>query len=396
MMRKTAWGLRIGAVLMTAVLLAGCGAKQDPQMTQPETDKPAGAEAIEKPAEEAPKGEGAEEPGYVGMVNPWHECTEEEAREACFRLFKAPEGAEVLDWMMMEPQEDTPSGVGPMVQLDFKLDDLIYCARAQQGTQEDTEIHGLYYDWDDELDCTLANWGGGNMKGKSYRDINESGMLDLITWYDIEVGISYSLSTGASDLSGFDIQAIAEQMYDPSWEPVWKDAMVTYDAHAMMTTEITGCDTFTQIVDNLPAGKGYTTVKIGDEDVLLVASGTYEFEPGKTGAIDAEAFIYADGDVKYIGAVNCGGTAYPLAIKDGLLYTGGNHYMYKLTIKDGAFTTAEEAIVRYDTDGNASYDYRTADTDYTDYDQATAEKKFGELFGETDEEDVLIFDTIVK
>ncbi|WP_292213581.1 hypothetical protein [Butyrivibrio sp.] len=36
----------------------------------------------------------------------------------------------------------------------------------------------------------------------------------MITWYDVEIGISYSLSTQDKDLDGFDIQAVAEQMYD--------------------------------------------------------------------------------------------------------------------------------------------------------------------------------------
>ena len=38
-------------------------------------------------------------------------------------------------------------------------------------------------------------------------------MADLCTWYDIEIGISYSLSTTAKDLDGFDIQGIVEAMY---------------------------------------------------------------------------------------------------------------------------------------------------------------------------------------
>ena len=54
------------------------------------------------------------------------------------------------------------------------------------------------------------------MKGNMYRNINETGYVDLITWYDVEICISYSLSVAAEDLDGFDIQAIAEQMY--TWE----------------------------------------------------------------------------------------------------------------------------------------------------------------------------------
>ena len=65
----------------------------------------------------------------------------------------------------------------------------------------------------------MANWGEGHMSGKTYRAIDETEYTDLITWYDIEIGIKYSLSVSAPDLDGFDIQAIAEQMYDPDNEP---------------------------------------------------------------------------------------------------------------------------------------------------------------------------------
>ena len=57
------------------------------------------------------------------------------------------------------------------------------------------------------------------MEGKMYRAINDSGYIDLITWYDVEIGIKYSLSVAAKDLDGFDIQAVAEQMYSDENEP---------------------------------------------------------------------------------------------------------------------------------------------------------------------------------
>ncbi len=45
-------------------------------------------------------------------------------------------------------------------------------------------------------------------------------MVDLLTWYDYEIGIAYSVSVEADDLDGFDLEAIAEQMYDASNEPI--------------------------------------------------------------------------------------------------------------------------------------------------------------------------------
>ena len=153
----------------------------------------------------------------VGMANPWSDCSEEEAASVCPRLFKAPAGASDIKWSKMEDQAE---GKGILFQLSFTLNGNEFCARAQCGAAETDEIHGLYYDWNVTDDCTLANWGEGHMQGKTYRYIDDNNTVDLITWYDIEIGIAYSLSVSAPDLDGFDIQAIAEQMYNADNEPV--------------------------------------------------------------------------------------------------------------------------------------------------------------------------------
>ena len=150
----------------------------------------------------------------VGMANPWTEITEEEADRLVARLFKAPEGAEDVIWFKCEELGDKSKNLSPLVQLSFTLNGLPFTARAQQGAPEDADIAGLYVDWTvGPEDATLANWGQGKMAGKTYRSMNDTGYVDLITWYDVEIGIAYSLSTAAADLDGFDIQAIAEQMY---------------------------------------------------------------------------------------------------------------------------------------------------------------------------------------
>ena len=57
------------------------------------------------------------------------------------------------------------------------------------------------------------------MAGQSYRAITDTEYIDLITWYDVEIGIAYALTVSDADLDGFDIQAIAEQMYTADNEP---------------------------------------------------------------------------------------------------------------------------------------------------------------------------------
>ena len=97
---------------------------------------------------------------------------------------------------------------------DIKLSD----GREVHENQGVFTIEGMYYTWDRTDDITLANWGGGEMKGTYSRAVGEE-TADLITWYDVEIGISYSLSTVTDDLDGFDLQAIAESMYSEENEP---------------------------------------------------------------------------------------------------------------------------------------------------------------------------------
>ena len=162
-----------------------------------------------------------------------------------------------------------------------------------------------------------------------------------------------------------------------------------------MSTYVEGCDTFTQIIDREENhGKAYANVHIGDTDVLLVASGTYEYEPGEYAAIDSEIFYYGDNGPEYMDYVQAGGTAYPLMVINDTLYIGGNHYMIKYTVRDNALTATEEVYVEYDTDGNATYYYRTEDTAFADHTPEEAETRFTDLFAEMDESKIVWFSNI--
>jgi hypothetical protein len=196
---KKSIAVLLGMSMLIAACLLGCTKKEE--------------------AKEA-AGPVSEEENNVGIANPWVEITEEEADELCTRMFKAPEGATAGNWSKCEALGDPDKGLGPLVQLKFELDGMDFTARAQQGATEDAFISGIYTEWTiGPEDVTLANWGEGNMAGKLYRAVSDSEYTDLIEWYDIEIGIKYSLSVSAKDLDGFDIQAIAEQMYSADNEP---------------------------------------------------------------------------------------------------------------------------------------------------------------------------------
>ncbi|MBR4759958.1 MAG: hypothetical protein IK078_07415 [Lachnospiraceae bacterium] len=225
-------GKRIVAMIMAGLLagalMTGCSSNTEaPTETAPATDvAEADQETTETEEAQTPETEEAEveeaedvEAGETEMANPWKDCTEAEAKEACPRLFKAPEGAMVNGWSMMEPANSEGGVPGPLVQMDFRNEGVTFCARAQYGAAENEDISGANYEWTTTEDVTLANWGEGNMPAKYSRCMDEGWTVDLLTWYDIEIGIAYSLTAEAADLEGFDLQAIAEQMFDGENDP---------------------------------------------------------------------------------------------------------------------------------------------------------------------------------
>ncbi len=186
-MKKLVLIVMVGLFSMT---MAGCGAT--------------GAESQAEAAETA----------TAQIANPWRDTTEEEAVAYMPNLFGEPEGATNVRWSVMGDPEDLENS-SPLVQMDFDLDGQSFTAREQYPGEENAGISGMYYEWTVSDDVTLANWCGGFAQGKNYRYVGENEYVDLITWYDLETGANYSLSCVAADLDGFDIQAVAEAIYDP-------------------------------------------------------------------------------------------------------------------------------------------------------------------------------------
>lgn len=157
--------------------------------------------------------------------------------------------------------------------------------------------------------------------------------------------------------------------------------------------DITGCDTFTQIVDRkLEDGMGYANVTIGEEDVLLVSSGTFDNGDNLQAAIDATVFIYENGMPKMIGKISCGGTAYPLAVKDGLLYSAGGHFVQTNTIEDGRFQLYEHNWEEFDEDGNVKYFYESSEGQ----DEVNSEVNLQNMFEDYAAAEIIGFTVVVK
>lgn len=146
------------------------------------------------------------------LANPWRDVSEEEAVSLCSRSFHVPEGAENVRWSVMDSAADSSGVPGPMVQVEFDLYGNHFTAREQVTGDTETDLSGMYYDWTVKEDGTMNSWFEG-MTCHVSRYIGDNEYADLCTWYDVEVGISYSLSVVAQDLDGFDIQAVAESMH---------------------------------------------------------------------------------------------------------------------------------------------------------------------------------------
>ena len=118
---------------------------------------------------------------------------------------------------------------------------------------------------------------------------------------------------------------------------------------------------------------------------------------GGYNAIDAAVFEYKDGVPFEVGKICSGGTAYPISVNNGYLYTGSNHWICKYAMADDKLMIMEKASVEYDTDGNGTYHYESEDGgDYSYIDSAEAEKIFDDLISEMFEGEIVLFDKISK
>ena len=119
-----------------------------------------------------------------------------------------------------------------------------------------------------------------------------------------------------------------------------------------------------------------------------------EYTPlSRIAAIDSSVFIYdKDGNVAYPGTVQSGGTANPLAVKDGNLYAAGHHFVMKYTVENGKLAVKETAFEEFDTDGNAAYYYgTTADGQYSQVEDGSF---LNRLFEEAMEAEIIDFQEV--
>ena len=192
-----------------------------------------------------------------------------------------------------------------------------------------------------------------------------------------------------------DMAAVVENMYIVNSE-ILRQGLYKTDVYTSRL-DLTGCDTFTDIVDkSLGNGQAYANVTLDNTDVLLLSDDAFEFD-GSAEAVSAEVFYYNEGTPAYAGFVRSGGSANPLMINDGKLYAAGHHYVGKFTMTDGKLVIAAEAFETFDADGSPAYHYDSDDGgDYTNLDQDSAKKAFDDLFAEYMEGEIIKFSIVNK
>ncbi|OON85729.1 hypothetical protein BXO88_10745 [Oribacterium sp. C9] len=380
-----------------AVSVSGCGSNNN--ITVPEATTQAESAVPDEPTKTQKELETLEADTSAGLANPWRDITYDEAVATISKLFKAPDGAENVKWSICKTGEDDMAIPGPLVQMTFDLDGMSFTAREQVTGEKAEDISGMYYDWRNTEDITLSNWGDGTMPAEYKRYIGDGESADVCTWYDIEYGASYSLGTTAKDLEGFDLQAVAEAIYDPSTQSGANMPENEAIYVEPISIDISDCDNFDQLINKLATDMGYAEIKIGDKDLLLVTPDTFKGDDkGTRAATIAEVFwIDKDGNLKDGGYVRSGGTANPLTASENYIYASGHHYVKRYTLNDDILTIDLEAGEKFDSKGCVTY-YLYSELHDVDADENGVVKDdsaLNDLNKEMFEADIIAF-TVIK
>ncbi|MCR5774204.1 MAG: hypothetical protein K6G42_03880 [Lachnospiraceae bacterium] len=181
--------MKIRGIIMALtfmLLLSGCAGKQPDQNAAQNADQNAG--------------ESGEQGNTAQVANPWkYGVSAEDVKKLTGMEFIVPEGAENVSYAIMEAEG--------LAEMKFDLDGMSYCARMKPAEKSE-DISGLYFDNKNTEDVEI-----NGAAGTEFRAENGGETVDCVQWYDDMNAMTYSLSTSGKDLDGFDITAVASQMY---------------------------------------------------------------------------------------------------------------------------------------------------------------------------------------
>ena len=120
----------------------------------------------------------------------------------------------------------------------------------------------------------------------------------------------------------------------------------------------TAFSSYEELIGYLEKGQGYAYVTLEgyEGQALLVADQTYEFE-GSMAAMAASVYLEQSGTVRFSSAVGGQGTAYPIRLENGIVYTAGGHEVcsYFISEETQAVMVKDSVMESIDDDGTASY-----------------------------------------
>ncbi len=183
----------LAVCLVVVCLFTACAAKDDPAAA-PQTEQTAPVTEQTTPVTEQT------EAPVSGVPNPLVETDADGVIQQLGFALKVPDGAENVQYFILS---------GDTEELRFTLNGLDYTARLKP-TVSFEDISGMYYEWTDTMDDELKG-----RECKLMRYCGSDGDIDLCMWYDAVPGLMYSITTSDSSLDGFDITAIALQVFEP-------------------------------------------------------------------------------------------------------------------------------------------------------------------------------------
>ncbi len=199
-------GLAI-AVMTACAFATGCSTSNSSATAESETSAEESTAAETKAEETEVESEEDALTGDVQIANPWTESDKAGVLEATGFEMDAPDGAEDVVYSYM-----AESG---LAQMAYILNGEEWNYRMQPA-DELTDISGCYYEWTSVDDGTVSG-----RPAKYYycvsEDLNDTETKDVevVNWYDVVPGVTYSLSVSGGDLNGLDIQVVAENIFKP-------------------------------------------------------------------------------------------------------------------------------------------------------------------------------------
>ena len=122
------------------------------------------------------------------------------------------------------------------------------------------------------------------------------------------------------------------------------------------------------VISTLKPGQAYACVNIGTErSALLVSNFVYDYSNGINAAFEANIYAFdKNGTVVSHGTAKSDTREYPLSVKEGYLYTGGENRILKSYVREGNkyAVTKEIAQEISDAEGNVTHYFFSMDQQF--------------------------------